>query len=59
MKNLIKDERYSVNKEWCGHSKQKFVARFCGDWIGKAETKNKAWLLCIYHDDDRNLKLLQ
>lgn len=62
------DERYSVNKEFCGYEHkepvkgleqgQMYVARFCGEWIGCELTENEATLLCVFHYDERNLRLL-
>ena len=62
------DKRYTVQKEYCGHfhaekkknleQGQMWVARFCGEWIGSALTESKASLLCIFHDDERTIKIL-
>lgn len=54
------DTRYTVRPEYTGHQsgKPQQVARFCGEWIGSDETVKGAELLCIIHDDERNLKLL-
>lgn len=27
------DRRYSINKEYCGYAKKRFVVRFCGTFI--------------------------
>jgi hypothetical protein len=39
------DERYSVRLEYCGYATPRWVARFCGDWIGQAETEEGAHAL--------------
>ncbi len=64
----IKDERYTVNKEFTGayhktpvkdlKQGQTFAARFCGSWIGCAKTEAKAWILCIIYDDLRTINIL-
>ena len=36
------DKRYSINLEWCGESKPKFILRFCDDWVSKHNTKQEA-----------------
>jgi hypothetical protein len=67
MRNPLKDDRYQVKVECTGaftpapkglRSGERYVARFCGDYLGMAETENRAWLLCIFHDDERNFKML-
>ncbi|MDG4868636.1 hypothetical protein P8631_11550 (plasmid) [Guyparkeria sp. 1SP6A2] len=55
------DLRYSVTREHCGEAAPAWVARFCGDWIGKAATEGAAWKIAddhhraavtvVYHDD--------
>lgn len=37
-----KDRRFSIAREFCGHATPQFVARFCGEWIGRAATKGEA-----------------
>lgn len=32
-KHPIKDQRYSVEKEFCGYSEARYVLRFCGEWV--------------------------
>lgn len=39
------DPRYTVQLEFCGEQEARYVARFCGDWLGKAEVKACAWQL--------------
>jgi hypothetical protein len=31
------DARYSIAQEYCGHAEPRFVARFCGEWIGQSK----------------------
>jgi hypothetical protein len=35
---MKKDKRYPINLEFCGASTQKYVVRFCGDWLGGFDT---------------------
>jgi len=41
-----------------GKVKPQYVARFCGDYIGSEDKRTSAALLCVYHDDERTLRLL-
>lgn len=36
------DRRYTVQREWCGHIRPQWVARFCDQWIGAAPTRRSA-----------------
>lgn len=29
----LPDKRYTANPEFCGHETQKYIARFCGEWL--------------------------
>ena len=42
------DPRYTVAREWCGYFTPRYVARFCGDWLGQSETR--AGALAIVKD---------
>lgn len=44
------DLRYSVTREWCGQPEPRFVARFCGDWIGHDISYPGAVLLAVGHN---------
>jgi hypothetical protein len=58
MGNPIKgDSRYAIAREFCGYSKPRYVARFCGDWIGQGETRVDAIMLCLAHSDRRERAL--
>lgn len=48
-----KDRRYTVTLEWFGESMPGYVARFCGEWIDHASTKEAAWVLCAAYEDRR------
>lgn len=39
------DNRYSVEREFCGETDPLYVARFEGEWLGKSATAAGAWLL--------------
>lgn len=34
-----RDRRYTVAPEYCGLAERCFVARFCGDWLGRSATR--------------------
>jgi hypothetical protein len=36
------DRRFSVRPEYCGYRARRYVARFCGEWIGEARTRSEA-----------------
>lgn len=50
-----KDNRYSVNLEWCGHKEKRHVARFCGEWIGQDYDEKQAWILAQEHYDNHKI----
>ena len=49
----LADQRYTIAKEFCGYAKARWVARFCGEWIGQDLHKSGALMLCIAHADAR------
>jgi len=49
----LADQRYTVTREFCGQPTARWVARFCGEWIGQDKYKSGALMLCIAHADDR------
>lgn len=51
------DGRYTVHKEFIGEEEGRFVARFCGGWIGADETRDGAWELARAHRADFCKKL--
>jgi len=57
LKGNIMDKRYTVEREWCGESKPMWVARFCGDWLGKGEMKPDGVMICLAHADKRKREL--
>jgi hypothetical protein len=51
---LKKDKRYTVQKEFIGHtSGAKWVLRFCGDWLTYCETEPAAWDRAVEHNAQR------
>jgi len=38
----MKDTRYSINQEFAGYFGPRYVARFCGVWLGAFETLEQA-----------------
>lgn len=43
------DSRYTIQKEFCGYTEAKHVVRFCGEWVGKADTRLEAIKLASDH----------
>ena len=58
LQKIIKDSRYSIDLEYCCCSQKMYVSRFCGNFIKADKTKNDAILTCIFHQDERTLKIL-
>lgn len=50
------DTRYEIELEYCGYPEARPVARWCGEWIGSADTKVRAALLCVDHSNARRVK---
>lgn len=44
-----KDRRYTVAREYCGDKEPRWVTRFCGEWVGKAETRLAAYVVAHTH----------
>ena len=67
MTSYFKNKGYSVNVEFTGDYEtikglkagQRYVARFCGEFIGSETTKIKSELLCLFHDDDKTINILK
>jgi hypothetical protein len=54
MEHPIKgDARYTITREHTGREKPCFVARFCGEWIGRGTHRTDSVMLCIAHIDKR------
>lgn len=51
---IASDNRYTVTKEFCGQREARFVARFCGEWIGQSLSYPGAVLLATGHRCKRN-----
>ena len=50
----LADARYTIAREYCGYSSPRWVARFCGEWIGQDKFKSGAVMHCIAHADNRS-----
>jgi hypothetical protein len=48
------DVRYTVAREHCGYDSPRYVARYCGEWIGQSIARGAAFMLCIGHNARRN-----
>lgn len=56
----IKDDpRYTIAKEWCGYANARWVARFCGDWLGQGESMSDAQMICLAAADQRERDIAQ
>lgn len=47
------DARYSVTREYTGAPWPQYVVRFCGDWVGNADTPEDASALAADHARQR------
>jgi hypothetical protein len=47
------DTRYEIEREFCGHLEKRFVARFCGEWIGQSKFYSAAVMLAVGHNCQR------
>jgi hypothetical protein len=58
---IMTDARYTTHAEFCGEYEEvpglplgaAWVARFCGDWIGRAHSQPDAVQLCEIHQAAR------
>ena len=55
--NWLQDSRYTVNKEYSGYSEKRYVLRFCGEFVGYCNTKEKAGLSEIVVPESRLAKI--
>lgn len=46
---ISSDARYTVSREYCGYADPRFVARFCGEWIGQDKSYPVAVMLVTGH----------
>jgi hypothetical protein len=49
MISLRKDTRYSIQLEYCGYARRRWVVRFCGDWVGAGENRTDANAIARRH----------
>ncbi len=42
-----RDRRYTVTLEWCGYERQRYVVRFCDEFIASFETKSGAFMRAV------------
>jgi hypothetical protein len=45
------DDRYTIDKEFCGQSEARYVVQFCGVWISQHETMLDAWQAVKTHKE--------
>lgn len=41
------DARYTVAKEFCGQDGQRWVARFCGEWLAQSISYSSMVMRCV------------
>lgn len=39
---MKQDQRFTINREYCGHAKPRPVIRFCGEFVASYETQQEA-----------------
>lgn len=49
----IKDGRYYIGLEFCGAPTQKWVLRWCGDFVKDCDSKKEAEVLAVQHAEAR------
>lgn len=54
----LTDARYTIALEYCGCQEPRWVARFCGDWVGQDKYKSGAIMLCVAYADKREMEVL-
>lgn len=47
--HILRDRRYRIAREYCGYATRRHVARFCGDWLGQATTRQGALTIASAH----------
>ena len=54
IRTIKKDSRYTVTREFSGdQGGPSFVARFCGEWVGRSDTIPGAWVKAAEHNAER------
>ena len=51
------DKRYTIAREYCGQVEPQYVARFCGEWLGRSANKSDARNMCDVHRENLISKL--
>ena len=47
----------TARKEFCGYPGARWVVRFCGEWVGQAETRHHAGLIAMSHAGKRSRQI--
>jgi hypothetical protein len=55
----LKEQGYELSLCWMGNTVQDYKVTFRGEYIGNDTDKTRAVLVAIFHDDERNFKMLQ
>jgi len=48
------DARYSIDLEWCGYERPKYVLRFCDEWVDCFQFKSAAIVRAVGDKARRN-----
>lgn len=49
-----KDARYTINLEYCGYVKPKYVVRFLGEWVSCFDSRIDGQVCINAHAENRN-----
>lgn len=53
----MRDPRYTIAREYCGYDTPRWVARFCGDWLGQSKSRQGAQAIADEQDDLRKISM--
>lgn len=49
----MRDNRYTIRREWVGKNTPQWVARFCDVWLTSAPTQREALAVAARHQEER------
>lgn len=53
------DNRYTITPEYCGYTSKRYVARFCGTWLGQAFNKEAAQAIVAAYEAKRQERMVK
>lgn len=53
LQKAVNDKRYTIALEYTGSPSAAIVVRFCGEFIGKGQTVDRAILQAVIHQGER------